>query len=132
MNRLVWIALQVVALTMGVTLGYAASAYKQGTLTTAGADCNVATRCVVASLRKTFNGSVQIANTFTGTMVFEATTDDLNWNFMSLTPLGGGSAATSVTATGVWIWSNTAVSQFRVRANALSSGTPAVSILGTD
>jgi hypothetical protein len=71
-----------------------------GSITTAGADCSVATRCVVLrDATRTGTGTVQIFGTFTGTLQFEGTLDDTlaetSWFALSVNPNGAVSFVAS-------------------------------------
>jgi hypothetical protein len=131
MRRLLLAALVVlVAIT---TAGAQPPTFQQatGTITTAGSDCSVATRCVVLPFaERTANGTIELAGTFTGTAQFEASLDNTNWFSLNVQPNGSTSFVTSATQAGQWIVPM-ATKGVRVRASALSNGSITVRIILT-
>ena len=100
-----------------------------GTISTAGSDCSVSTNCVVANLGPGSGGVViTVAGSFTGTLQFEAAGDGVTYAPINATPLNSTTAVTSATSTGTWQVNVAGLTNFRVRASALSGGTPSVSI----
>lgn len=70
---------------------------------------------------------VQITSTWTGTIVFEATVDDVTWNSITADP----GAITSTTANGSWTIACAGQSKVRVRASAWTSGSASVTLNGS-
>lgn len=68
--------------------------------------------------------TLSISGTFVGTVSFEGTIDDTNWFAVALSTFGATPAAvTSATAAGQWaLFNNVALSQFRARISAYTSG----------
>lgn len=69
--------------------------------------------------------SVQISGTFVGTVTFEGTIDDSTWFVVGLKTAADGVAVTAPTAPGAWKLpiDGPALSQFRARVSAFTSGT---------
>ena len=67
-----------------------------------------------------------VRGTFTGTLVVEATLDDVNWTTLTVfsgVPLTTPSLTTNITSNGNWATANlTGYSQFRIRCSAYTSG----------
>src|ERR1039458_2825046 len=104
-------------------------ALTSGTISTSGSDCSVSTNCVVANLGPGSGGVViTVAGSFTGTLQFEAAGDGVTYAPINATPLNSTTAVTSATSTGTWQVNVAGLTNFRVRASALSGGTPSVSI----
>jgi hypothetical protein len=73
---------------------------------------------------------VQIVGAFTGSFTIEATQDGATYNPVESFPLAGGASIPGVvTAPGAWRVRASGCELVRVRATALSAGTPAVSLL---
>ncbi len=66
--------------------------------------------------------AIQLAGTFVGTVLFEATVDNSTWVALSLTPSAGGAAVTSATAPGIWQGACGGYGQVRARCSAFTSG----------
>lgn len=45
---------------------------------------------------------IQVTGTWSGTLEFQVSVDKVNWIPVSVQPLGGGAAVTTVTANGIW------------------------------
>lgn len=72
--------------------------------------------------------AIQLAGTFTATVLFEATTDGSTYSALSVTPAAGGVAVTSATATGQWQGDCGGFSSVRARCSAFTSGVIIASI----
>lgn len=96
-------------------------------ITTAGSTCSVSTSCLSLPLPSNTSGiSIAVTGTFTGTLQFEQSADyGTTWIAASVSP-PTGAAVTSATATGLWTYSLSGQTNFRVRASALASGSPNV------
>jgi hypothetical protein len=70
------------------------------------------------------SGSVTLSGTWSGTVQFEASGDNMNvWSSIAAYPLAGGSSVTSATGNGAWQVALGGMTHFRVRASTYSSGT---------
>jgi len=97
--------------------------FVSGSISTAGADCSVSTNCVSLPLPLNLGGvAITTLGTFTGTLQFEGSVDGSNFFSLAATPLSGGAQVTTTTGTGAWIAGVSGLSNVRVRASALSSG----------
>lgn len=84
----------------------------------------------VANLSAYNGANVQITGTWTGTLIFEASTDG-GTNYYSVQAqavAGNGATLTTVTANGQWVLNITGASHFRVRCSVTGTGTAVVSI----
>jgi len=72
--------------------------------------------------------SVQITGTFSGTLQLEATVDGSTFASYNLKDGNSGTLATSATAVKLFVGDAYAISSFRVRASAWSSGTASITI----
>lgn len=71
--------------------------------------------------------TVELTGTFVATVTFEATIDDASWFAVGLKTAADGAAVTSATAPGAWkLPQDVALSQFRARVSAFTSGTVTV------
>lgn len=70
---------------------------------------------------------VQITGTFSGTITFTASIDGVNFASFPLSPLGGGPAVATTTATGIWNAHTGPVSVVRVAFTSFVSGSAVVS-----
>src|SRR5208282_4628765 len=94
--------------------------------------CTTATRCVVATLQQNSGGvSVTLSGTWSATVQFEGSADNVKFAGLSVRPLAGSSAVRSATGNGVWVVNVSGLSTVRVRASAYTSGTAAVVIQGS-
>ena len=84
------------------------------------------TQDVALSTAACGSAAFQVMGTWTGTLDFEYTIDDLTWNALSVTPDSGGPAVSSTTANGNWTVQVESYSQVRVRGNTVGSGTAAI------
>ncbi len=111
-----------------------ASAFGQsgsGNITISGTTCQTTNACIIANIPQATVGtaSIQLKGTFSGTLQFEASSDNgATWTAVPGTPIAGGSAVTSATSTGLWKFNVSALSSIRVRASSFVSGTAAVVI----
>jgi hypothetical protein len=72
---------------------------------------------------------VDVSGTFVATVTFEGTIDDTTWFAINMLPLGATqTAVTTATAVGQWTpqHATLALSQFRARVSAFTSGTVTV------
>src|SRR5579871_1785087 len=76
----------------------------------------------------TGTATVQITGSWSGTLIFEATTDGSNWFTISGVVPGTGALATTTTANGSWIVPCAGYAQIRVRCSVVGSSTATVSI----
>lgn len=107
-----------------VTPLQAQTIYWTGSISTAGADCSVTTRClVITDLRTVPSLGVYLDVGTSGTFAFEATIDGTNW-FAVPDDVAG---ATTATADGAYYFANPGYRSFRVRASAIS-GAAALSV----
>lgn len=72
--------------------------------------------------------AVQIVGALSATITFETTVDGTNWVATNLLPAASTTAASTATAAGIWGASLGAVSGFRARCSAYSSGSPVVTV----
>lgn len=70
--------------------------------------------------------TLQVSGTYSGTLAFEATSDNSTWFSISGTLLSDGSSATGTTTTGQYSFQNSGLLQIRVRATAWTSGTATI------
>jgi hypothetical protein len=63
-------------------------------------------------------GTLTLAGTWTGTVQFEFSTDNVTWNALTANPNGGGTAVSSAVGNGVWAFSNTGFANIGVRLRA--------------
>lgn len=100
-----------------------------GTISTSGTDCSTATNCVSLLLSSNAStGAISISGSFTGTLQFEVSADNANFAAVNAFPPNSTTAVTNATAAGTWRVSVAAMVIVRVRASALSSGTPSITI----
>jgi hypothetical protein len=71
-------------------------------------------------------GIIGIVGGFTGTIVVEGAPDGVTYTALAMSPVGGGADVTSTAAAGAWRVNFAGCKTARVRASALSAGTPAV------
>lgn len=110
--------------SLGVARGQAS-----GNITTGGTDCSTATNCVVSPTTQSTGGAVvTISGTFSATLQFEGSGDNVHFASLSMTPLAGGTAVTSTTAAGTWQANAAGLVSVRVRASTLGSGTAVIQI----
>lgn len=72
--------------------------------------------------------AVTLAGTWSGTVQFVASVDNVNWASVAATPLAGGSAVTSTTGPGTWTIASGGTLFVCVYASSYASGTVAVSM----
>lgn len=82
------------------------------------------------SLRTNAAGTVgiQITGTFNGTLQFEQSIDETNWESMAMYPLGSTDPVTSATDEGYWTGVAAGAKRVRVRFSAFTSGTATVNV----
>lgn len=97
---------------------------KGANMTVAAAE-NAATVTGIPSIA---NVAVQIVGAMSATITFETTVDGTNWVATNLLPAASTTAASTATAEGIWGGSIGAVSGFRARCSAYSSGSPVVTV----
>ncbi len=66
--------------------------------------------------------TVQVSGTFTATVSFEGTVDGTNWAAVQGKNLASGSAASSATAAGIFVFEVPGLAKFRARVSAYTSG----------
>lgn len=84
------------------------------------------TQSVALSTAACGSAAFQVSGTWTGTLDFEYTIDDLTWHSLSVTPDGGGAPVSSTTTNGNWSVQVESYSQVRVIGKTVSSGSAAV------
>lgn len=85
------------------------------------------TGCVMIGVGTSGTVGVQITGTFSATIQFEQSIDNVTWVAWPVTdPNGDGSSVTSTTAAGYWIGSAAGAKTLRVRVSAYTSGTASV------
>jgi hypothetical protein len=72
---------------------------------------------------------VKVQGAFTGSFTPESTLDGVNWDPHEVFPLGGGVSVVAITAPGAWRARTAGVEVFRLRATALTAGTPVVTLV---
>lgn len=94
-----------------------------GLLTASSTDCTTVGSCVTLAIDPN-SGSVgiQVAGTFSATVQFEGTVNGATWTAVTGTPVGGGAAVSSTTATGAWRLSTAGMQSVRARVSAYTSG----------
>jgi hypothetical protein len=99
-----------------------ASASSTGTITTSGYDCAISSSCVwLVSTPGSVAAQVEIAGSYSGTLVFETATDGATWK-----PLVSTAGFGSTRGYGTFYFQNP--SYLRVRASAFASGKALVTI----
>jgi hypothetical protein len=70
----------------------------------------------------------QLTGTWTGTVTFECSVDQVTWVTVSVTPSNSVTTVTTATGNGVWSVQNTGFAAVRARFSTASSGTLGVTI----
>jgi hypothetical protein len=83
------------------------------------------------TLRGQAKACAQVTGTFTATLTWEGNVDNTNWVAVNAAPPTTGVAVASATTTGVWCAEVSALTGFRVRVSAYTSGTAVVSVLAS-
>ena len=88
---------------------------------------------VLLQLRGQSTCSIQVTAIGTQTLVFEGTTDGVNFYALTVFPIGGftGAPIVSTTATGQWLFVCAGMYQVRVRCSAYTSGSATVSMVAS-
>lgn len=95
--------------------------------------CAVSAGCVNLPITSSQQGAaIQIDNTFSGTILFEATASDGVWAAISGVPQAGGAAVTSTTTTGTWQFSLAGLVDIRARMNPYVSGAAGITITASN
>lgn len=97
----------------------------KGATVTVAAQDNAAT---VTGLPSAANVAVQIVGAMSATITFETTVDGTNWVATNLLPVASTTGASTATAAGLWLGNIGAVSGFRARCSAYSSGSPVITV----
>lgn len=86
---------------------------------------------VLLQLRGQSTCTIQVTAIGTQTLVFEGSTDGVNFYALTVFPIGGftGAPITSTTATGQWVFVCAGMYQVRVRCSAYTSGSATVSMV---
>lgn len=102
----------------------------QGFLSAAAtATCAAAAGCVtLAPIASRAGAAIQIDNTFSGTVLFEATASNGVWAAIVGVPQGGGALASSTTTTGTWQFSLAGLAGLRARMQPYTNGVAGVTI----
>lgn len=96
-----------------------------GNLTASSSDGSTAGSSLTCNLTQ-YNGTagISLTGTFSVTVQFEATLDQLNWVSINAYPASGTqTAVTSATATGLWRANVAGMAAVRVRCSTYTSGT---------
>lgn len=108
----------------------AAQIINQTVLTSAAASCaTTPAGCAVFDLGTSTSFTMQFTGSFTGTVVFEATSDGATYVGITCINVADGSAATGTTTTGQFACQNPGFLKVRARASALSAGS--IGVTGT-
>jgi hypothetical protein len=75
--------------------------------------------------------AIQVAGTWAGTLLFEASTDGGNFAAVSGVPAVGAAAVASTTASGLWRFQTAAFVRIQVRVSAYTSGAPFVCLVAS-
>lgn len=75
--------------------------------------------------------AIQLTGTWAGTVTFEGTIDGVSWVALNLVPTNSATAASTATATGVWMGNIAGLEAVRARVSAYTSGTVEAFMLGT-
>ena len=86
---------------------------------------------VTLTLKGQAKANVQVTGTWVATLSFEGTVDGTNWFALNAVPPTTGIPVTTTTANGQWSIEVSALSSFRVRVSAYTSGTAVVSALAS-
>jgi len=88
---------------------------------------------VTLQLRGQSTCTVQVTTIGSQTLVWEGTTDGVNWYALTVFPIGGftGAPATSTTTTGQWVFVCAGMYQVRTRCSAYTSGSATVSMVAS-
>lgn len=84
---------------------------------------------VAMQLRGQSSASVQVTGIGSLTLIFEVTTDNVNWDSVIAYPIAGGLGVLTTTANGHWIVPIAGAYGFRVRVSAYTSGNATVSVV---
>ena len=100
-----------------------------GNITASGTTCATANACIVALINQNTGGAmIQLSGTFTGTVQFESSIDNVTWVAINGTPLNSTTGASSATAAGIWQFNVAGAAYLRARASAYSAGPILVAI----
>ncbi len=72
---------------------------------------------------------IDVRGTFTADITPEATIDNINWFTLSINPIAGGAAVTTITAAGAWTANCAGLHKVRLRIDNYTSGTATVNLL---
>lgn len=72
--------------------------------------------------------AIQLTGTWAGTITFECSLDNLNWELLNLLPSNGTTPVTSATANGIWMSDVSGLATVRARFSTATSGTPVITI----
>lgn len=75
--------------------------------------------------------ALQLSGTFTATVTFEATVNGTNWITMGMTPISGGSVATTGTAAGIWYSAVKGLAAVRGRITTYTDGPVTVTAIAS-
>jgi hypothetical protein len=92
------------------------------TVIDSGAACSVARACATWSIGSAPTVALQVTGTFTGTLTFEGSADNLTWFTIALVNLATGGLATTTATTGQFTLVNTGIVGLRARATAAVTG----------
>lgn len=129
MNRTLKLCLMVTLLaSLGTaTLLYAQQVWNSGNILASSTDCSTANSCVIATIPiNTGSSSFTVSGTFSATLQFEVSADNINYVAVSAFPPSSTTGVTSTTAGGTWTVSLAGMGSFRVRGSSYTSGTAVV------
>ena len=86
------------------------------------------TQSVVIAINGQSSIGIQVAGTFTGTLVFEGTVDNTNWIPTTAVSLENGIIWSSITSTDVFQANPGGLIGFRVRGNTIATGTAVITL----
>lgn len=129
MTRLICLLM---ALAFTVTLSAQPSSQAQGQLSasaTSTASCP-SSGCVVLYVTGQSRVALQVTGTYSGTVSFEGSIDNVNFAALNLLPLNSATAASSTTSTGIWQGTNIGgLVAVRARMSSYSSGAAIINLV---
>ena len=100
----------------------------KGTITSAGTDCTPSSSCVPLDLSDIPSVVVSVSGDYAGALEFEASPDGANFVAVEGYSTLSGNHRTNKGTSGEWVIPTAGMSEARVRASALSSGTPRIAL----
>jgi hypothetical protein len=103
-----------------------------GSISAGAADCTTPNACVSLTLPANYKTVLaNVSGTFTSTLQFEGTVDGVTWGSTSGTPVGGGTAVTSATVPGLWVFSTVGLKAIRLHSYSITGGAATVALTAT-